>query len=257
MPITCWASCLDNCNGVQSREHLVAQAIFQDKAVIVEGLPWCKGAPKTVGLAAVTGKILCQKHNNDFSRLDSAAGSLYDTMRQSLHLSAERKKLMPWVTPKVERLKVDAGRLERWLLKTLINLVFDQSLLIGPTGTEFGKVSRELCELCAGVRPFAGSSGMYVLYHQGMSLQMLDKLTFQPVLENDRVLGAFFVLHGIHMLMWMAPDRPLPPLSGTSSFGKNVVREVSPSKRFERIKVTHGIWPSHCIDFDWSTALVA
>jgi hypothetical protein len=39
----------------------VRQAYFPGGNITVTGLHWCKVGPKTVGLAALTGKILCRK----------------------------------------------------------------------------------------------------------------------------------------------------------------------------------------------------
>jgi hypothetical protein len=68
----CWANCLRNCSNKITREHLVSQSLFVVNRVVVQGFPWCKDAPKEVSLASLTAKILCSKHNNDLSHIDTA-----------------------------------------------------------------------------------------------------------------------------------------------------------------------------------------
>ena len=63
--IRCSASALDECSQDQSREHLISASIFPGaKAVSVSGFPWCKNEIQTIGLANLTSKILCTKHNS-------------------------------------------------------------------------------------------------------------------------------------------------------------------------------------------------
>ena len=61
---SCWAATLGGCGTKLSREHLVSAVLWTGPTVIVSGLPWCKDAPKTVGVESITARILCRGHNS-------------------------------------------------------------------------------------------------------------------------------------------------------------------------------------------------
>jgi hypothetical protein len=50
----------------------VSQALFPDGNITVSGLHECRDESKAVGLAALTGKVLCQRRNSELSALDTA-----------------------------------------------------------------------------------------------------------------------------------------------------------------------------------------
>lgn len=254
MAVKCWAESLGGCVEAQSREHVVSQSIFTEDVVTVHGLPWCKDKPKVIGLAGATAKTLCRVHNSGLSELDAAAGEFYTTMRAALRLSGERRKLMPWITPVVQRFRVDAARLERWLLKTLIN-INDQQPARFQMDSEV-LVPHQLVEICFGRAAFPGHAGLYFASHLGMEIDMADNLKFSPLTEDDHLIGGLFTLHGLRLLLWLDARRPPPNLS--------IVGAIEPDwagtglhRRLANFKVMHGVWPSHFIDFDWSAALLS
>lgn len=67
--MTCWANSLGGCGGGPSREHIISKSQFDDDVITVQGFRWCK-APKTVGLASLIAKNLCQNHNAALSPAD-------------------------------------------------------------------------------------------------------------------------------------------------------------------------------------------
>ena len=108
----CWATSLEDCEGKISREHLVSQSLFPEGNITVSGLHWCKDGPKTVGLAALTGKILCQKHNSELSELDTTVKQAFETFDESMQLFQARSKLQRrrWT---IQTFNMDGGLLER------------------------------------------------------------------------------------------------------------------------------------------------
>jgi hypothetical protein len=75
-----------------------------------------------IGLASLTAKILCKKHNSDLSDVDAAGGKTFNALREMRRLANVREKRLHqrW---SVFRDRVDGLEFERWCVKTLISFV--------------------------------------------------------------------------------------------------------------------------------------
>lgn len=247
----CWAVSIGGCGGKTSREHVISKSLFVSPEVTVEGLHWCKDQPKTVGIESLTARILCQEHNSQLSPLDSAAGAAFDALRRQTKLANERQKLSPKALLRVERFNIDAKLLERWLLKTLLNLTYCSDYLIGVGGTEKGVPSSDLVQICYGLQPFPGDAGMYVAANCGMTLNMVDTVAFAPLIKDDeRVLGGFFEFRGIRFLLTLMPEGLKYPLSAIPRIDPNWA-SAQLLRPFKKIKAKHGKYLSHTVEFRW------
>ena len=178
----CWAACLDGCSQKISREHIVSQALFISEQVLVQGFAWCR-EPKMIGLSGLTAKILCAKHNNDLSELDSASAKAFGAMREMMRLSNVRAKLQPrnWT---VQRYQVDGPRLERWFLKTLINLCFEKENYIGSESIEVGQPSKSLVEICSASEDSKPMQVSIVLPRSARKLNLMTQSNLGPFLKT-------------------------------------------------------------------------
>lgn len=61
----CWAEALGDCSKEGSKEHLLTAALFSGGSVTVKGFPWCRAAPRKIGVSAFSCQMLCKKHNNE------------------------------------------------------------------------------------------------------------------------------------------------------------------------------------------------
>lgn len=247
----CWAQEIGPCSDKQSREHLVSRGLFLSAAVDVQGMPWCRDSPKRVGLDSVTRKILCSHHNNSLSPLDQAAIDAFDAFRDQVKASHEAP---PGILPTTfRRAVIDALRLERWLLKTLINVSFEGDLLIGPGGNERGVPARMLVQIVYGQREFPGRSGMYVATAPGQVLQSTDTVEFAPLIkEKHRIVGALFTFRGVNLVLVLEPAGPDPDGFARSPGVGERWRSLSLLRRLRRID--YAPVPSfiaHEIVFDW------
>src|SRR5215472_15242717 len=94
-----------------------------DNSVMVEGFPWCKGQVVKIGLSGLTSKILCEKHNNDLSDIDTAGIRGFEALGEMRRLANVREKL------KTGALESVSGQ-SRWVwLRTVVSQDIDQSLL--------------------------------------------------------------------------------------------------------------------------------
>jgi hypothetical protein len=138
--MNCWASCLGDCSDKVSREHLVSEGLFQSDTVRVQGFSWCKTEPKEIGISGLTSKILCTHHNNTLSPVDEGGRSAFNTLREVRRVENVREKLKRRIWTVVRR-EINGLLLERWLLKTTINISYGKEY---PIGREEGSVDRQI-----------------------------------------------------------------------------------------------------------------
>ena len=161
----CWANTLEDCEGKMSREHTVSESLFKGTFVDVKGFSWCKDEEKRIGLASLTKKILCEKHNSALSPLDAAASHAFDVLRNQTKLSNDRGK-HPNKKYKKITFSLNATFLERWLLKTLINFSYDGEYFIGPDSTTKGRPCETLVNIAYGIKvPFEDMPGSDPEWH--------------------------------------------------------------------------------------------
>ena len=193
----CWAGYFGDCKGEITAEHLVSKSLFPDGIVFVEGFDWCKNIKK-VGINSLTRKILCKKHNNDFSILDSEAKYAINCFEKG----------------KTER-PINGILFERWLLKTAINLSIDCNFHIGMGFSDSikGYPAPYAIALALGKQPFAYKMGMYFLENkEGTSNNPTEQL-LMPMTINDEIGLFLFGLRGANILLSLVPSHEVPRLS--------------------------------------------
>ena len=246
----CWASCLDNCSDKLSREHLVSGGLFTDNSVMVEGFPWCKGQAVKIGLSGLTSKILCEKHNNDLSDVDTAGIRGFKVLREMRRLANVREKLKQerW---RVFRDKVNGYGLELWCLKTLINLCCDRQAAIGRDSTVAGGPSERLVRIAYGLEKFKGRAGLYFAARVGMNIQSEDTVRFAPLLKQGvNVEGGLFSFRGQRLLLFLEDEGPPQPLRGVSIDGEDL-GDAQLNFHLKEIKVMQGEYLSEILTFEW------
>jgi hypothetical protein len=146
----CRAWSIGDCDGGISREHLISGCLFDDESVSVRGFRWCLEEPKTVGLSRLVAKILSRKHSSDLSGLDAAALDTFNAFRQSVRLNQVRTGLRA-KSLRNQRFVIDGPRLERWFLRTLINLSAGSEWIVGPGVHPEGIPSEHLVKVAFGL----------------------------------------------------------------------------------------------------------
>lgn len=212
---SCWAASLGDCCDKLSREHLVSQSVFKDEAVIVQGLPWCKDAPVRIGLANLTAKILCIKHNSDLSPLDESASQTLTTVEEMTAVGTVRRQMKPRLW-NVKTFEIDGVSLERWCLKTLINITCDREYPIGRDSNVPGRPSDRLVRIAYGRELFAERAGLYFIVRKGMTLNLVGgRVQCIPLIKNTHYIeGALFMFVGLHLLLFLEPEGPQESLTG-------------------------------------------
>jgi hypothetical protein len=112
----CWAKSLGDCSDKVSREHTLTAALFDcQEEVFVQGFPWCKEQAKKVGIANITKKHLCTKHNNTLASTDQSAVSVLKAFKRIAESGKDAIQLPTDIG-------IDGQLFERWVLKTVINI---------------------------------------------------------------------------------------------------------------------------------------
>lgn len=175
----CWAQSLGGCAGGSSREHIISKSQFDDDKIVIDGFSWCE-APKTIGLASLVAKNLCVHHNNALSPVDAEAkrfkdglGAIYSNPRLPV------------------RLKLDARLVERWLLKTTINIALQDP----ESGID---LSEEIVRRAFGLLPTPRAQGFFAIAELGDQQPQENAVRFESIKRGDdgRLVLAAFILHG-------------------------------------------------------------
>lgn len=203
--ITCWAKSLGNCNKTISREHLISKGIFVDRNISVKGFSWCKDEFKSIGINALTRKCLCQRHNNLLSPVDNEGIKLF----QSLDKIAEFTVSSNTSHEKSVNAVIDGFLLERWFLKTLINLSYKSEYLIGGFGKEKGIPHEYLVDIAYGKTRFTGHLGLYTIVYDGDRSKSYGRVGFTPLVNGKGFIGGgVFYFRGVDYFLSLVPAPP-------------------------------------------------
>jgi len=203
----CWASSLGDCATKLTREHVVSQCLFETDQIMVQGFNWCRDEPKCIGLSNLVAKILCKHHNSSLSNLDETALNAFNVFREAIRLNQVREKLKrPPTSWNVKRMAIDGPRLERWFLKTLINLTFGGEWAIGAGSN--GAPSRELVEVAFGKRRFQHGAGLYLAGRAGEQIDSMDRVTTTPMTDqNNTLVAGRFNFRGYTFFLCLIPEK--------------------------------------------------
>lgn len=245
----CWAQCLGGCSDKMSREHLISESLFLDPRMTVHGFPWCKDKPVVVGLASLTAKILCKKHNSDLTDLDEAGGNAFGILREIRRVANIRGK-KPNERWSLIRYEVEGALFERWCLKTLINLCFGREYPVGRDSTTQGWPSERLVRLAYGHEEFKGNAGLYFVVRTGMQMQSEDRVSFAPLCLAQKVEGGLFSIRGLRFFLSLEEEGPPRPLSGILIDDEDLGR-AQMRLRMTEMRVKDGKFLSQILTFKW------
>lgn len=220
----CWADSLGDCVSKSSGEHYVSKGLFRKYGKVkIWGFPWCS-EPKTVGIEAAKSGILCTQHNSELSCLDTGAMEVFETIAKMIELSnirgeiterrgrarRKRHRRVPTWTP--VDYEVDGVLLERWTIKTLINIYAVQIPgVLKDQGSGFPPAS--IVELAFGRKPIEPPMGLYLAEMPDRNLYSADQVALLPLkkdgAEEHVVEGCLLLFRGFRFLLSLRSE-PLP-----------------------------------------------
>jgi len=250
----CWAAPLGGCSHELSREHLISDSLWTGDGIDVLGFDWCKNETKRVGRNAVTAHILCRTHNSALSPLDVEAKYAFRALSDATVLVNERRGVRPrkWKVRRFEVARPDL--LERWFLKTMINLLVVKP---GPTvwrstGETADKVPLPLVRMAFGEPPITRPMGLYISAALNENVALREIVAFAPLEygEPDKVgiIGGLFEFRGFRLILHLEPHE-LPPSLTIPAGGETVTRQLL--YHATRINFNVGKQLSHYLQFCW------
>lgn len=229
----------------------MSEGLFEGTEIMVQGFPWCRNEPKSIGLGSLVAKILCRKHNSDLSEVDDAAIHCFNVFREGIRLQQTRGVLQnpqKWAVPfginwNVRRFVIDGPRLERWFLKTLINLSFGGEWIIGPGSHAPGTPSTELVEIAFGRREFQPQAGLFIAAHRGQQIDSHDRVNITPMTDGNNLVAGRFNFRGYTFFLNLLPGPLLPKLGQSDLLYRETTINWDVSGCLSHVIVLNG-WPS-------------
>lgn len=249
----CWASAISLCSGKITREHIVSKGLFENEVVKVQGFSWCKDSPKEIGLSSLTAKILCKKHNEDLSEVDTSGSNAFDSIREMRRIANIRGKVKPKMW-NIIKYSIDGNLLERWFLKTLINISYCKEYSIGGEA-ENGKPINEIIKIAYGKSNFSGRAGLYSIVHVGQQINSTDSFLFSPVIKDKKyIAGGLFSFRGFKYLLFLMPEGPPKTLDGVFLNGEDIGKS---QLNFHNTKINEntGKYLSQIVNIKWSSKM--
>jgi hypothetical protein len=207
--MNCWAKSRGDCCDTQSREHYFSKALFPGPHIHVQGFAWCKDKEAEIPLSKARSKLLCKHHNEQLSPLDAAGGEAFSTLKAAREMGNVRRQMRPRLW-KVKEYNIKGLLLERWFLKTMINLV---CLGDGPVAWVDGSAKEDppsvLVNCCYGAAVLQHPKGLYAIAPLGLQIEDHDSVSFSPLFGDGRIVAGIFRFRGYHFLLsvW---DEALP-----------------------------------------------
>jgi hypothetical protein len=200
--VDCWASCVDGCGGGQSREHYISDGIYDGETITAFGLPWCKDAPLTIGVSAAVAKILCKDHNSALSNFDSEASRL------SLFL----KKNILNEPLQSNSIRLNGQHLEKWTLKTMLNLGYVGALEPGVSIIP----PESLVRILFSDANLAEGAGFYFISGRTSNASFQNGLAWNAIrnvgVPERPIVGMAVTFNGVHFATTVSPIPAEDPL---------------------------------------------
>lgn len=189
----CWAQSLGGCNGI-SGEHIFSNSIFKAGCgcpIVIAGVMRIRGGEPTRG--AEKSNILCQHHNSILSPLDATIGKVSKFQAQANDEGFENT------------LWLEGELLERWLLKTVINMA-----AAGWLGQQKLLPSVEIVRAIFGFENVPNKIGLYIVEGICPSHRPSGGTSFKPVsIRTPMGLilgGAYISVNGMSFFVSLNAD---------------------------------------------------
>lgn len=198
----CWAACLGRCSEEHSREHIVTESTLRGPQLNIRGFPFLHGSTITLHKRQFKSNILCKTHNNALSRVDEAGTVAFDALGDPASPSPRRRN------------KINGTLVERWLLKTLVNMEVVADFNVRPP--------LDIVEIAFGKRTFPPNAGLFFL-GQSFDPELGDqRVSYTRLVEDgtdNKIVGGRFNFRSFELLLTLAVN-PFPELQIVGNEGE-------------------------------------
>ncbi|MGO9718955.1 MAG: hypothetical protein ACLPV2_18495 [Steroidobacteraceae bacterium] len=162
---TCWAASIGGCSGTISGEHVISRSILRAALEFDRRLSLLhitiKRTLREQSIKSSTVNRLCVRHNSQLTDLDSEALRFFRAMLRAID-PKQPKEAFESSMPREERF--DGRLLERWALKTFLNMCFHRGFTNDPESKGIvGLVNDTLINAVFQGTPLYGGQGVYLI----------------------------------------------------------------------------------------------
>jgi hypothetical protein len=203
----CYLRSTQNCSDKITREHYISRNVLasmeKNGTSKISGTPW--QAPqefRIVSTESLTSKILCKRHNESLSALDSEAGRLIRTI-------GNYDRGFNDVIPRREMSLFCGEDLERWMLKTVCSMVGGKQVGRGGVARDT-EISEKWVSILLEDEDWPPGGGFYAALPSGATYHS-SSFSFMPLTHSatGQVVAAQLILNGVSFyLMLGRPDDP-------------------------------------------------
>jgi hypothetical protein len=107
----------------------------------------------------------------------------------------------------IVKFPIDGRGLERWCVKTLINIHAEGEYRIGKDSEAVGQPSSRLVRIAFGKETFKPRAGLYGLGAIGENIKSGDGFRVMPYVNRENILvGGLFGIHGYRFLLYLEEE---------------------------------------------------
>jgi hypothetical protein len=196
---------LGDCGGGKSGEHYISSGIIDDDSVRVFGFPWCRDEPVTIGKSSAVGNVLCVKHNSALSDFDAEAIKLKEFLRTNVYAPPSTGT----------KITLNGFRLEKWALKTFINLGYLKGLNLVQTNRL--EPPEQIVRYIFRNEPIADGVGLYFVSGKVTDENYLAGMSWEALINAKNpteVFGMTFAFHGLRFVISTPQGRAEARIAG-------------------------------------------
>ena len=193
----CYARDLADCSKEVSREHFISKSVLEmlgTDPLRIRGAHWLpSGKDQTISPTAMTAKVLCTRHNNALSPLDTLAAKFIRFVRGEAPFT---------------ELIIQGYELERWILKTLCGFLAQGVVAVNGRPVEVSPPKLASVRTLFERAPIAEGCGL--CYIQGEHGQFSPGSMEFYVMANEPlgVLGIGLRIEYLRLLFTLCPVTP-------------------------------------------------
>jgi hypothetical protein len=199
---------LADCSTDISREHYIShcilKALTENGSMTVDGFPWQSTKQQRMSPTGMVSHILCKRHNEALSGLDSESLRLFGALDRAFH-SCEVEN---W------GILLRGQDLERWMLKTLIGMTCSKNARYNNAPIT-SKPNLPWLRWLFGMEAFPSACGLYFGGQVGDPVHAQRSVSIAPLVSDavsiehaGFLFGAMMTVCGVNFVLNLAPPEP-------------------------------------------------